>query len=102
MSIFQAPVAVVNKIDKIRRNFLWGSVGGSRKMARIKWNLICLPKNKGGAGTSNTRDMSVVWKGIVENTKDSLVAKWMGNDSFRWEIGKGNKCLFWEDLWCGV
>lgn len=116
-------------------------------MARIKWNRICFPKNKGGVGvidikiknksllakwswrftlerealwrkiiaakygstmlqwrfrTSNTRDMSVVWKGIMENTKDPFVEKWMGIDSFRWEIGKGNKCLFWEDIWCGV
>lgn len=36
MSIFQAPIAVINKIDKIRRNLLWRSVGGRRKMAKVK------------------------------------------------------------------
>ncbi|KAH1120712.1 hypothetical protein J1N35_003872 [Gossypium stocksii] len=37
LSIFQAHSAVVKKIDKIRRNFLWGNVGGCRKMAKIRW-----------------------------------------------------------------
>lgn len=37
MSIFQAPATVIKRIDRIRRNFLWGSINGKRKMARISW-----------------------------------------------------------------
>ncbi|KAK5841267.1 hypothetical protein PVK06_010176 [Gossypium arboreum] len=36
--------------------------------------------------TNNFNDMSVVWRGIIENAKDSKVAKWVGNESFRWEV----------------
>ncbi|KAK5786115.1 hypothetical protein PVK06_040742 [Gossypium arboreum] len=45
--------------------------------------------------------MSVVWRGIVENAKDSKVVKWMGNESFRWLVGNGNTDLFWEDICYG-
>ncbi|KAA3453163.1 TSL-kinase interacting protein 1-like [Gossypium australe] len=51
--------------------------------------------------SNNLKDMSVVWRGIVENAKDSKVAKWMGNESFRWLVGNGNLIIFWEDIWCG-
>ncbi|TYH28392.1 hypothetical protein ES288_A02G139400v1 [Gossypium darwinii] len=39
MSLFQAPESIIRRIDKIRRNFLWGG--------------ICCPKEKGGAGVVN-------------------------------------------------
>ncbi|TYG85797.1 hypothetical protein ES288_A13G084000v1 [Gossypium darwinii] len=106
MSIFQAPIT--------------GSVGGRRKMARISWNQICLPKVKGGTGVVDLRvknksllakwcwrfavDREALWrkliaakygnpvqfwKCIVENAKDSTVARWTGIESFRW-----------LDVWC--
>ncbi|KAH1038448.1 hypothetical protein J1N35_040191 [Gossypium stocksii] len=65
MSIFQAPITVIKKIDKIRRNFLWGGVGGRRSMVKVNWNLIYLPKAKGGAGVIDLR---------VKNK--SLLTKW--------------------------
>ncbi|KAH1040657.1 hypothetical protein J1N35_042400 [Gossypium stocksii] len=66
MSIFQAPVAVINKTDKIRRKFLWGSEGGRQKMAKVKWKQIYTPKEKGGAGVVDLR---------VKNK--TLIAKWV-------------------------
>ncbi|KAB2063727.1 hypothetical protein ES319_A10G237100v1 [Gossypium barbadense] len=107
MSLFQAPVG--------------GSAGGRRKLAKVKWKQICMPKVKGGAGVVDLRvknksliakwiwrftiDKEVLWRriiaakygtavqnwrGILENAKDSKVAKWVGNESFRW-----------LDIWCG-
>ncbi|KAA3472499.1 LINE-1 reverse transcriptase isogeny [Gossypium australe] len=46
-------VIIVKKIDKIRRNFLWDCFDGKRKMAKVCWNHICSPKEKGGAGVVN-------------------------------------------------
>lgn len=42
------------------------------------------------------KDISIVWCGIVENSKDSKVVKWIRNDSFRWLIEKGKSVFFWE------
>lgn len=46
MSLFQVPVTVIKKIDKIRRNFLWDSFDGKRKMVKLRWNQIYRPKEK--------------------------------------------------------
>ncbi|KAK5834312.1 hypothetical protein PVK06_018189 [Gossypium arboreum] len=65
MSLFHAPMTVIKKIDKIRRNFLWGNTDGKRKMARIKWDIVCKPKVKGGVGVAN-----------VEVKNKALLTKW--------------------------
>ncbi|KAK5837396.1 hypothetical protein PVK06_013206 [Gossypium arboreum] len=146
MSLFHAPVTVIKRIDKIRRNFLWGNTDGKRKMARIRWNIVCKPKVKGRVGvanlevknkallakwswrfanekealwrkvilakygsniqswrfkTTNKKDMSVLWRGIVENAKDEKVSKWVGPEAFFWKIGNRKSTLFWWDIWCG-
>ncbi|KAH1063332.1 hypothetical protein J1N35_028319 [Gossypium stocksii] len=46
--------------------------------------------------------MSVVWSGIVENSKLEEVSKWIRSESVRWVIGNGKSVLFWEDIWCGI
>lgn len=65
MSLFQAPTTVIKKIDKIRMNFLWGSMDGKIKMDKINCNQVCKPKEKGGAGVVNI--------GIKNR---ALLAKW--------------------------
>ncbi|TYI38301.1 hypothetical protein ES332_A02G016800v1 [Gossypium tomentosum] len=50
--------------------------------------------------TTHPKDMSTVWRGIVENAKDAVVSKWVGMDSFYWRIGNGRATLFWMDIWC--
>ncbi|KAH1115508.1 hypothetical protein J1N35_008886 [Gossypium stocksii] len=35
--------------------------------------------------------MSTVWRGIIENSKDDVVSKWVGTDSFYWQIGNGKE-----------
>ncbi|MBA0764641.1 hypothetical protein Gotri_013968, partial [Gossypium trilobum] len=147
MSLFNAPVTIIKKINKIRRNFLWGNTKGKNKMAKVDWNIVCKPKVKGGAGvvnlgvknkallakwswrfafekealwrkvilvkygskvqrwhfkTTNPKDMSSVWKGIVENFKDVVMPKWMGVESFYWWIRNGRTVLFGIDIWCGL
>lgn len=47
---------------------------------------------------SKVKELSSIWRGIVENSKDESVDKWMGNKEFRWEVGNGKSTLFWVDL----
>ncbi|KAH1122966.1 hypothetical protein J1N35_006126 [Gossypium stocksii] len=49
----KVPVTIIKKIDKIRKNFLWGCFDGKRKMAKVRWTQICSPKEKGGVGVVN-------------------------------------------------
>ncbi|KAB2086355.1 hypothetical protein ES319_A04G025700v1 [Gossypium barbadense] len=73
MSLFCALVTVIKRIDKIKRNFLWRSIDGKKKMVKIRWNVICNPKVKGGAGVVNLG---------VKNK--ALLAKW----SWRFAVEK--------------
>ncbi|KAH1074704.1 hypothetical protein J1N35_027032 [Gossypium stocksii] len=66
MSLFKAPVSVIKRIDKIRRNFLWRGVDGKRRMMKVSWKQICRSKEKGGARVVNF--------GIKNK---ALLAKWI-------------------------
>ncbi|MBA0764644.1 hypothetical protein Gotri_013970 [Gossypium trilobum] len=61
-------------------------------MAKVYWNIVCKPKVKGRMGV----------RGIVENVKDVIMPKWVGVESFYWQIGNGRTVLFGIDIWCGL
>lgn len=44
--------------------------------------------------------MSIVWRGIVENSKDAHVYKRVGTEAFCWQVGNGRTTTFWVDIWC--
>lgn len=44
---------------------MWGGADGKRKLARVSWERVCLPKRLGGAGVVNLK---------VKNS--ALMAKW--------------------------
>ncbi|KAK8595342.1 hypothetical protein V6N13_016717 [Hibiscus sabdariffa] len=50
---------------------------------------------------ASSRNMSLIWRGIVRNMKDEELLNWMNVCSFRWSLGKGDVILFWYDTWCG-
>lgn len=53
MSAFLLPKWVLNKIDKIRRRFLWGHSDSRRGISLLNWYEVCLPKRNGGLGGAN-------------------------------------------------
>ncbi|GKV34792.1 hypothetical protein SLEP1_g43134 [Rubroshorea leprosula] len=50
MSLFLMPKCVVSELISIQRAFLWGGVELKRQIPWVKWEYICLSKNKGGLG----------------------------------------------------
>ena len=44
------PNHLCDKLDKINRNFLWGSTNEKRKMHLVGWEKIIRPKEEGGLG----------------------------------------------------
>ncbi|KAK5834456.1 hypothetical protein PVK06_018334 [Gossypium arboreum] len=90
MSLFCAPVTIIKRIDKIRWNFLWGSIDGKKKMAKIRWNIICNPKVNGGAEVVN---LGVKNKALLAKCGERCV----GEDSFYWKIGNGSGSTNWNE-----
>lgn len=50
MHVFSLPQKVLNQIDKINRNFLWGHNETSSKTHFINWDKVTSPKFLGGLG----------------------------------------------------
>lgn len=43
LSLFQALKSVINKFEKLQRDFLWGSSNTQRKIHWVGWKDICNP-----------------------------------------------------------
>lgn len=70
MSFYKMPRCVNNKHLKIQRNFLWGWGSEARKIAWVKWENICKPKEIGGLGIRDTWNFNI-----------ALLPKW------KWRLG---------------
>ncbi|PNX89544.1 ribonuclease H, partial [Trifolium pratense] len=64
-SFFKAPKGVIHQLVKIQRNFLWGGGLDDKKLCWVKWEHVCLPKEKGGLGV---KDLSLF--------NQALLSKW--------------------------
>ncbi|KHN45198.1 Putative ribonuclease H protein, partial [Glycine soja] len=59
---------VVKKLVCIQRSFLWGDGDDQHKIAWVKWETVCLPKDKGGLGIKDITKFNL-----------ALLAKWKWN-----------------------
>ena len=48
MQIMKLPIIVCAKIDKLCRQFIWGSSENNRNIHLVNWNKICSSKEEGG------------------------------------------------------
>ena len=53
MSLFRLPRGVGSRLEKIQRDFLWGSSSSERKIHLLNWKTVCTSKEKGGLGIRN-------------------------------------------------
>jgi hypothetical protein len=51
--LFPIPVGVVNRLDKLQRDFLLGGIGDEAKFHLVNWNRIYTPLQLGGLGVHN-------------------------------------------------
>jgi hypothetical protein len=47
LSLFQILVRVAKRIEKIRRDFLWGCVGEEFKFHLVNWSKVCMTTETG-------------------------------------------------------
>ena len=48
LSLFTIPISVANRMERIKRNFLWGSYGDRVTTPLVNWDIVCSPINHGG------------------------------------------------------
>ena len=53
------PMNVCEKLDKINRDFLWGSTDERRKMHMVSWSKIVRSKEEGGLGIQEARAKNI-------------------------------------------
>lgn len=50
MQCHNLPAKVCDSIDKMMRDFIWGSTEERKRMHMVKWSTVTLPKDLGGLG----------------------------------------------------
>lgn len=50
MSLFPLPTKIQERLDRLRRDFLWEGNSDTRKFHLVKWPKVILPKRHGGLG----------------------------------------------------
>ena len=80
LSFFRIPRRVVERLEGIQRRFLWGGGPDQNKIAWVKWETVCLPKEKGGLGIKDINSFNL-----------ALLGKW------KWSLFQNH-----SDLWARV
>ncbi|KAJ0757712.1 putative RNA-directed DNA polymerase [Helianthus annuus] len=82
LSLFKAPVKVIEELDKIRRVFFWGGSEEKAKMNWVAWDLTIAPVEYGGLGFGSLRDANL-----------AMLAKWW------WRFKSEKKGLWRSIVW---
>lgn len=100
-------VGVCDKIDKIQREFLWGSENGSRELSLVNWDTLCTPKSMGGLGIQSTKDMNMTlfsklgWKLCSNESSlwsEVIKAKYLTKEFFLQVQPKANASYTWKSI----
>ena len=65
LSLYKAPVAVMDQIEGLMKNFLWAASNENRRMHWVSWDVVTTSKADGGLGISKLSDVNL-----------ALIAKW--------------------------
>lgn len=105
------PEKVVKEVIRIQRNFLWGGVGGGRKICWVSWKKVCQPRSKGGLGVRDVRLVNLslmakwkwrllqedfpLWKVVLSEKYGDFITGAPPVDGYRWPRFSS---IWWKDL----
>lgn len=72
-----SPNRVLNGVDRINRNFLWGSTEEAERMHMVNWKTVTKPKSKGGLGIPEAkgRNLAMATK-LCQRMENAIDVKW--------------------------
>ncbi|KAJ3673051.1 hypothetical protein LUZ60_006425 [Juncus effusus] len=108
MSCFKLPAWLITKIEQIQRKFLWmGDKEYSGGHCLVSWERICTPKENGGWGVKNIKEMNntllLKWlcklkynkEGIWKKMIEGKYGKWIDFENWR---NNQTDSFFWKDM----
>ncbi|KAJ0754284.1 putative RNA-directed DNA polymerase [Helianthus annuus] len=79
MSLYRAPVKVLQDLESLIRKFLWGGTPEVKKVHWVAWDRVASPVKMGGLGLQNLRDINIAllskWGWRYKNEQDGLWVK---------------------------
>ncbi|XP_021971650.1 uncharacterized protein LOC110866811 [Helianthus annuus] len=79
LSLFAAPKCVITKLERIRRDFIWGITDRIKKVRWVRWELLMKSKLKGGMGIGSIADfnhaMLIKWWWRFKTNPEQVCAK---------------------------
>jgi hypothetical protein len=92
LSLFLLPASVAHRLEKLQRDFLWGSIGEEKRFHLIRWDKVCLPFQNGGLAIKNLRlfnqallgkwiwrfgtERDFLWRKVIEAKYGSVKGGW--------------------------
>ena len=113
MSSIKLPMSTLHSVNRISRDFLWGSTTEKRKHHLVNWKTVCLPKGDGGLGIKNADSMNKAllaklgWRVLHDHTSlwaKVVRSKYLVGDiqDTSWMIAKGNWSSTWRSVGVGL
>lgn len=113
MSVISLPKSSLDRLDRVSRDFLWGSTNEKRKQHLIAWKRVCQSKPEGGLGIRAAADMNkaliskVGWRLLNDGTSlwaRVLKSKYKVGDihDHKWMLAKGNVSATWRSVSVGL
>ena len=103
LSFFRVPKSVVDKLLKLQHRFLWGGGPEQNKIAWIKWEVVCLPKEKGGLGLKDINRFNLAllgkWKWQLLQQQWELWAKVRESEYGSWRSIEEPGRVHYESIW---
>lgn len=76
LSIFGAPIGVINSLEKLRRQFIWGGPTWKNSIKWVALEKVTTPKSVGGLGIRSIRSLNLAlltkWMWRLKNEPNSL------------------------------
>ncbi|GKD63266.1 hypothetical protein Tco_1305374, partial [Tanacetum coccineum] len=107
LSLFKAPIKIINALESIRARFFWGFKENSKGISWVKWNSILASRNVGGLGVGSlhAKNLGLLgkWKWRFLTKKDALWRKviygFCGSDGGFDSCRSSRSC---QGIWCEI